>query len=136
MAVAQGRIDTARHLLSFHPLKSSSAFKAVDEQLRSMPNFAVKQVYYALNKQHSNIIGEKILAHLSLFEFKAKWEYWQKKCIQVLTTEDFSIEETGSLELICKVILRFCDHNLYFIRLLIYFCSKRCFALMRKHLFS
>lgn len=46
MAVAQGRIDTARHLMSFHPLKNSSPFKAVDEQLRSIPNFAV--IYISL----------------------------------------------------------------------------------------
>jgi hypothetical protein len=49
------------------------------------------------------MLNLKSLGHLSLFEFKTKWEYWQKKCIQVLTTEDFSIEETGSLQFICKV---------------------------------
>jgi hypothetical protein len=38
-----------------------------------------------------------------LFEFKAKWEYWQKKCIQVLTNENFASEPTGTLEIICKV---------------------------------
>lgn len=41
MSVAQGRIDTARYLIAYHPLKDSSVFKAVDEQLRTMPNFAV-----------------------------------------------------------------------------------------------
>jgi len=85
ISVAQGRIDTARRLLSFHPQKTTSAFKAVEDQLRTMPNFSE-------------------LGHLSLFEFKAKWEYWQKKCIQVLTSENFSIEETGSLEIICKML--------------------------------
>lgn len=60
MAVAQSRIDTVRHLLSFHPSKNTSVFKSIDELLRTIPNFS------------SN-------AHLTLFEFKAKWEYWQKK---------------------------------------------------------
>ncbi len=41
ISIAQGRIDTARHLISFHPQKNQSAFRAVDEQLRTMPNFAV-----------------------------------------------------------------------------------------------
>ena len=41
ISVAQGRIDTARHLISFHPAKNTSAFKAVDEQMRTMPNFSV-----------------------------------------------------------------------------------------------
>jgi hypothetical protein len=52
MAVAQGRIDTARHLMSFHPLKNSSPFKAVDEQLRSIPNFAVINILVYLNGQY------------------------------------------------------------------------------------
>ena len=85
MSVAQGRIDTARCLLSKHAAKNTSVFKSVDEQLRTMPNF-------------------NSLSHLSLFEFKAKWEYWQKKCIQVLTSEDFKSEQTGSLEIICKML--------------------------------
>jgi hypothetical protein len=38
-----------------------------------------------------------------LFEFKTKWEIWQKKSIQILTNNDFSVEETGTLEMICKV---------------------------------
>lgn len=62
-----------------------SVFKSVDEQLRTMPNFSS-------------------LGHLSLFEFKAKWEYWQKKCIQVLTNENWESEPTGSLEYICKML--------------------------------
>lgn len=86
ISVAQGRIETARHLLGFHPSKNTSVFKSIDEQLRTMPNFSQ-------------------LGHLSLFEFKAKWEYWQKKCVQVLTNEDFTTEEsTGSLEIICKIL--------------------------------
>ncbi|CAF0837173.1 unnamed protein product [Brachionus calyciflorus] len=85
MAVAQGRIDTARHLMSFHPSKNSPVFRSMDEILRTMPNFS------------SN-------SHLTLFEFKAKWEYWQKRCIQILTNENFQIEETGSLEIICKLL--------------------------------
>lgn len=85
ISVAQGRIDTARRLLSFHPLKTTSAFKSIEDQLRTMPNFSE-------------------LGHLSLFEFKAKWEYWQKKCLQVLANENFSLEETGSLEIICKML--------------------------------
>jgi hypothetical protein len=49
------------------------------------------------------IIIFKAFGHLSLFEFKAKWEYWQKKCIQVFENENFSNEETGSLLYISKV---------------------------------
>lgn len=85
ISVAQGRTETARHLLNFHPSKATSVFKSVDEQLRTMPNFSS-------------------LGHLSLFEFKAKWEYWQKKCIQILTNENFETESTGSLEIICKML--------------------------------
>lgn len=85
ISVAQGRTETARHLLNFHPAKTTSVFKSIDEQLRTMPNFSS-------------------LGHLSLFEFKAKWEYWQKKCIQILTNENFESEQTGSLELICKML--------------------------------
>jgi hypothetical protein len=43
------------------------------------------------------------MGHLSLFEFKAKWEYWQKKCVQVLANEDFSSGDAQILEKICKV---------------------------------
>ena len=46
----------------------------------------------------------KSLSHLSLFEFRAKWEYWQKKCIKVLSNENFSADSSGSMELICRVI--------------------------------
>lgn len=97
MSVAQGRIDTARCLLSKHPLKNTSVFKSVDEQLRTMPNFSS-------------------LSHLSLFEFKAKWEYWQKKCIQVLTSEDFKSEPTGSLEIICKVLILYFNYIIHITR--------------------
>lgn len=86
ISVAQGRIDTARHLMSVHSLsKSSGAFKAVDEQLRTMPTF-------------------QSLGHLSMFEFRTKWEFWQKKCIQVLNNEDFSCDPTGNLETICNML--------------------------------
>jgi hypothetical protein len=54
LAVAQGRIDTARHLLSFHPSKNLSVFRAVDEQLRSMPNFAVNLYAYVFT-QNKNL---------------------------------------------------------------------------------
>lgn len=41
ISVAQGRIETARHLISFHPAKHTAVFKAIDEQLRTMPTFSV-----------------------------------------------------------------------------------------------
>jgi hypothetical protein len=41
ISVAQGRVETARYLISFHPLKNTPVFKAVDEQMRTMPNFSV-----------------------------------------------------------------------------------------------
>lgn len=113
ISVAQGRVETARHFLSFHPLKNSSAFRAVDEQLRSMPNFSVIQFLKPEKeeqKAYKYLYKQKSLGHLSLFEFKAKWEYWQKKCIQVLTNENFQIEETGTLEIICKVVLFIKSH--------------------------
>jgi len=83
MSVLQGRIDTARHLLSFHGNKNSCVFRSVDELLRKMPNI-------------SN------LNHLSTLEFKARWEYWQKECLNVFINSDFSIDK--ELEVICNIL--------------------------------
>lgn len=87
LSVAQGRIDTARHLLSFHPdAKFSSVFKAIDDQLRTMPTFTDEQSMTT-----------------SIFEFRNRWEYWQKKSIQILTNETFT-DETVYLQYVCKML--------------------------------
>ncbi|RNA06283.1 nuclear pore complex Nup85 [Brachionus plicatilis] len=85
MAVVQGRIETARHLLSFYPIEKAPVLKSIKELLHTMPNLSTH-------------------GHLSLFEFKAKWEYWQKKCVQVLTSENFQGDENDYLQIICKLL--------------------------------
>lgn len=89
--ILQGRIDTSRHLLSNHIRKNTVIFKAIDDLLRKMPNLAN-------------------LAHMSTLEFKARWEYWQKECLNLMINGDFSQDK--ELEIICKILCA--DEQTYF----------------------
>lgn len=43
MAVAQGRIDTASRLLSFHPIDKAPVLRAIIDLLHTMPNLSVNK---------------------------------------------------------------------------------------------
>ena len=103
MAVLQGRIDTARHLLSFHGNKNTCIFRSMDELLRKMPNINVVFAFFMIKLAYLAyyFILLKNLNHLSTLEFKARWEYWQKECVNLFVNGDFTNEK--EFEVICNV---------------------------------
>jgi hypothetical protein len=42
IAALQGRVDVVSHFLSFNPKKNTSVFRSMDELIKKMPKFEVK----------------------------------------------------------------------------------------------
>lgn len=66
LSVAQGRIETARHLMNFHPLRNSAPFRSIDELLRSMPNFTVNRIFIRKFSVEINLLNYFLILSLML----------------------------------------------------------------------
>ena len=45
IASLQGRFDVVNHFLSFHPKKNTSIYRSLDDLIKKMPKFEVKESF-------------------------------------------------------------------------------------------